>query len=59
MYEIPMPTWIASGPGGDWHTAMPSRIHLLGEPRLLPHQFALHLSHERDWAAKAEEPSRK
>jgi len=26
MYEIQMPTWIARGPGSDWHTAMPSRI---------------------------------
>ena len=26
MYAIQMPTWMASGPGSDWHTAMPSRI---------------------------------
>ena len=26
MYEIQIPTWIASGPGSDWQTAMPSRI---------------------------------
>jgi len=26
MYETQIPTCIASGPGSDWHTAMPSRI---------------------------------
>ena len=29
MYEIQMPTWMASGPGSDWQTAMPSRISSL------------------------------
>ena len=29
MYEIQMPTWMASGPGSDWHTAIPYRISSL------------------------------
>ena len=26
MWEMKMPTWMASGPGSDWLTAMASRI---------------------------------
>ena len=50
-----MPTWIASGPGRDWQTAMPSRISSLSEPLLFADHLALHLSDERDGTAESEE----
>ena len=38
-----IPTWIASGPGSDWHTAIASRICLARDA----HVVAIHpISHE-------------